>query len=91
MICLLYVCTLLFDLAGGFSVPNINSAMALPGPCGTMYLTTSTGYPYTYHNGVAYFHPPEVNTHASHWPVSPMSQGLLVKLMVVRFGLLTYV
>ncbi|KAI4588380.1 hypothetical protein MJG53_002788 [Ovis ammon polii x Ovis aries] len=26
---------------------------------GTMYLTTSTGYPYTYHNGVAYFHTPE--------------------------------
>uniref|UniRef100_A0A3Q2ZIT0 Protein boule-like n=1 Tax=Kryptolebias marmoratus TaxID=37003 RepID=A0A3Q2ZIT0_KRYMA len=23
---------------------------------GTFYLTTSTGYPYTYHNGVAYFH-----------------------------------
>ncbi|XP_078536572.1 protein boule-like isoform X3 [Lissotriton helveticus] len=34
---------------------------------GTMYLTTSTGYPYTYHNGVAYFHPPEVTAFQSHW------------------------
>ncbi|XP_062383288.1 protein boule-like isoform X2 [Sardina pilchardus] len=45
--------------SGGFVMPNLNPAATLPGPCGTMYLTTSTGYPYTYHNGVAYFHPPE--------------------------------
>ncbi|TFK13474.1 veficolin-1-like [Platysternon megacephalum] len=37
---------------------------------GTMYLTTSTGYPYTYHNGVAYFHTPEVASVPQPWPVS---------------------
>lgn len=37
---------------------------------GTMYLTTSTGYPYTYHNGVAYFHTPEVASVPPPWPVS---------------------
>lgn len=37
---------------------------------GTMYLTTSTGYPYTYHNGVAYFHTPEVTSVPPSWPVS---------------------
>uniref|UniRef100_A0A8C8RNC2 Protein boule-like n=1 Tax=Pelusios castaneus TaxID=367368 RepID=A0A8C8RNC2_9SAUR len=35
---------------------------------GTMYLTTSTGYPYTYHNGVAYFHTPEVASVPQPWP-----------------------
>ncbi|XP_029419358.1 protein boule-like, partial [Nannospalax galili] len=35
---------------------------------GTMYLTTSTGYPYTYHNGVAYFHTPEVISVPPSWP-----------------------
>nr|ACZ67145.1 boule protein transcript variant 2 [Bos taurus] len=35
---------------------------------GTMYLTTSTGYPYTYHNGVAYFHTPEVTSVPPPWP-----------------------
>uniref|UniRef100_A0A8C3TI89 Protein boule-like n=1 Tax=Chelydra serpentina TaxID=8475 RepID=A0A8C3TI89_CHESE len=39
---------------------------------GTMYLTTSTGYPYTYHNGVAYFHTPEVASVSQSWP-SPAS------------------
>uniref|UniRef100_A0A3B3R5Q6 Protein boule-like n=1 Tax=Paramormyrops kingsleyae TaxID=1676925 RepID=A0A3B3R5Q6_9TELE len=38
-----------------------NPNMAFPAPGGTMYLTTSTGYPYTYHNGVAYFHSPEMS------------------------------
>lgn len=37
---------------------------------GTMYLTTSTGYPYTYHNGVAYFHSPEIASVPQPWPVS---------------------
>lgn len=37
---------------------------------GTMYLTTSTGYPYTYHNGVAYFHAPELTSVPQPWPVS---------------------
>ncbi|XP_069567936.1 protein boule-like [Brachyistius frenatus] len=38
--------------------------------CGTSYLTTSTGYPYTYHNGVAYFHCPNMNPSVHHWPVA---------------------
>ncbi|XP_050606700.1 protein boule-like isoform X4 [Macaca thibetana thibetana] len=37
---------------------------------GTMYLTTSTGYPYTYHNGVAYFHTPEVTSVPPPWPAT---------------------
>ncbi|XP_041835124.1 protein boule-like isoform X2 [Melanotaenia boesemani] len=39
--------------------------------CGTFYLTTSTGYPYTYHNGVAYFHCPNMNPQAHHWSPAP--------------------
>eukprot|EP00075_Anas_platyrhynchos_P028322 XP_027317575.1 protein boule-like isoform X10 [Anas platyrhynchos] len=35
---------------------------------GTMYLTTSSGYPYIYHNGVAYFHTPEVASVPQPWP-----------------------
>ncbi|XP_072835343.2 protein boule-like isoform X2 [Pogona vitticeps] len=40
---------------------------------GTMYLTTSTGYPYTYHNGVAYFHAPEVASVPQPWPSRSIS------------------
>ncbi|KAM4560516.1 protein boule-like [Odontesthes bonariensis] len=40
-------------------------------PCGTLYLTTSTGYPYTYHNGVAYFHCPNINPAPHHWSPAP--------------------
>uniref|UniRef100_A0A5F8G6N8 Protein boule-like n=1 Tax=Monodelphis domestica TaxID=13616 RepID=A0A5F8G6N8_MONDO len=43
---------------------------------GTMYLTTSTGYPYTYHNGVAYFHTPEVASVPPPWPCLPYSLSL---------------
>ncbi|XP_061571331.1 protein boule-like [Cololabis saira] len=39
---------------------------------GGLHLTTSTGYPYTYHNGVAYFSYPSVNAPAHRW--SPGSQ-----------------
>lgn len=35
-----------------------------------MYLTTSSGYPYIYHNGVAYFHTSEVASVPQPWPVS---------------------
>ncbi|NXW26645.1 BOLL protein, partial [Phaetusa simplex] len=42
---------------------------AIPEP-GTMYLTTSSGYPYIYHNGVAYFHTSEVASVPQPWPVS---------------------
>ncbi|XP_031669470.1 protein boule-like isoform X1 [Oncorhynchus kisutch] len=51
-----------------FSVSSHTPAM-IPTPCGTMYLTTPTGYPYTYHNGVAYFHTPEMSPSTPyHWP-----------------------
>ncbi|XP_024613122.1 protein boule-like isoform X5 [Neophocaena asiaeorientalis asiaeorientalis] len=46
---------------------------------GTMYLTTSTGYPYTYHNGVAYFHTPEVASVPPPWP-SPASSAPFLHL-----------
>ncbi|ELK04816.1 Protein boule-like protein [Pteropus alecto] len=42
---------------------------------GTMYLTTSTGYPYTYHNGVAYFHTPEVTSVPPPWPSRSISSS----------------
>ncbi|XP_045744151.2 protein boule-like [Mirounga angustirostris] len=42
---------------------------------GTMYLTTSTGYPYTYHNGVAYFHTPEVTSVPPSWPSRSISSS----------------
>ncbi|KAM5280042.1 protein boule-like isoform 1-T1 [Ctenodactylus gundi] len=42
---------------------------------GTMYLTTSTGYPYTYHNGVAYFHTPEVTSVPPPWPPRSLSSS----------------
>ncbi|CAI5762006.1 protein boule-like isoform X2 [Podarcis lilfordi] len=42
---------------------------------GTMYLTTSTGYPYTYHNGVAYFHTPEVASVPQPWPSRSISSS----------------
>ncbi|XP_077010681.1 protein boule-like isoform X2 [Tamandua tetradactyla] len=42
---------------------------------GTMYLTTSTGYPYTYHNGVAYFHTPEVASVPPPWPSRSISSS----------------
>ncbi|GAA6225155.1 protein boule-like [Lates japonicus] len=51
-------------------VTSPDPVMPLPVPCGTLYLT-STGYPYTYHNGVAYFHCPNMNPPAQHWPSAP--------------------
>ncbi|KAM7375037.1 hypothetical protein PAMA_014225 [Pampus argenteus] len=53
------------------SVPSAgpDRAMPLPMSCGTLQLTTATGCPYTYHNGVAYFHCP--NPPAHHWPHTP--------------------
>ncbi|XP_017289989.1 protein boule-like [Kryptolebias marmoratus] len=38
---------------------------------GTFYLTTSTGYPYTYHNGVAYFHCANTNPPPQLWSPTP--------------------
>ncbi|XP_038605219.1 protein boule-like isoform X2 [Tachyglossus aculeatus] len=45
---------------------------------GTMYLTTSTGYPYTYHNGVAYFHTPEMTSAPPPWPSRSLSSSPVV-------------
>ncbi|XP_067154997.1 protein boule-like isoform X1 [Apteryx mantelli] len=42
---------------------------------GTMYLTTSTGYPYTYHNGVAYFHTPKVASVPQPWSSRSVSSS----------------
>ncbi|KAM9334103.1 protein boule-like [Symphorus nematophorus] len=57
--------------SGHTKSPPVSSpdfAMPLPMACGTLYQTTSTGYPYTYHNGVAYFHCPNMSTPPHHWP-----------------------
>ncbi|KAK1798870.1 hypothetical protein P4O66_007144, partial [Electrophorus voltai] len=61
--------------SGGYTVTSPGPTLALPAPVGTMYLTTPTGYPYTYHNGVAYFHTPEPSTHSSQWPPSHVASG----------------
>ncbi|XP_071603988.1 protein boule-like isoform X2 [Heliangelus exortis] len=42
---------------------------------GTMYLTTSSGCPYIYHNGVAYFHMPEVASVPQPWPLCSVSSS----------------
>ncbi|XP_009873700.1 PREDICTED: protein boule-like, partial [Apaloderma vittatum] len=42
---------------------------------GAMYLTTSSGCPYVYHNGVAYFHMPEVASVAQPWPLRSVSSS----------------
>ncbi|KAG9277548.1 protein boule-like isoform X1 [Astyanax mexicanus] len=55
-----------------YTADTQGSSMAYQAPFGTTYLTTPTGYPYTYHNGVAYFHTPEPNTLSpSHWHAPP--------------------
>ncbi|NXI39322.1 BOLL protein, partial [Galbula dea] len=46
---------------------------------GAMYLTTSSGYPYVYHNGMAYFHTSEVASVPQAWPsCSPPSSPVMV-------------
>ncbi|NXX78075.1 BOLL protein, partial [Urocolius indicus] len=42
---------------------------------GTMYLTTSSGYPYIYHNGVAYFQTSEVASVLQPWPSRTVSSS----------------
>ncbi|XP_005373319.2 PREDICTED: protein boule-like isoform X1 [Chinchilla lanigera] len=53
---------------------GISRSSVMPA-AGTMYLTTSTGYPYTYHNGVAYFHTPEVASVPPTWPSRSISSS----------------
>ncbi|NWX12640.1 BOLL protein, partial [Aegotheles bennettii] len=45
---------------------------------GTMYLTTSSGCPYIYHNGVAYFSTPEVASVPQPWPLCSVSSSPMV-------------
>uniref|UniRef100_A0A8C4T5A9 RRM domain-containing protein n=1 Tax=Erpetoichthys calabaricus TaxID=27687 RepID=A0A8C4T5A9_ERPCA len=43
---------------------------SVPSGSSTMYMTTSSGYPYTYHNGMAYFPTLETAPVTHIWPVS---------------------
>ncbi|XP_067349797.1 protein boule-like [Channa argus] len=52
-------------------VVNPHHAVPLPMSRGPLYLSTPTGNPYTYHNGVAYFRCPNMNPPAHHWPPAP--------------------
>ncbi|XP_062852970.1 protein boule-like isoform X2 [Trichomycterus rosablanca] len=61
--------------SGGYTRASPNPSVVLPAPFGTMYLTTPTGYPYTYYNGMAYFHTPESNAHSPHWVASHSVPG----------------
>ncbi|NXN22242.1 BOLL protein, partial [Nycticryphes semicollaris] len=59
---------------------RINFNMIIPGSTaiaegGTMYLTTSSGYPYIYHNGMAYFHTSEVASVVQPWPSRSVSSS----------------
>ncbi|NXF31828.1 BOLL protein, partial [Nyctibius bracteatus] len=59
---------------------RINFKILIPGSAvipeaGTMYLTTSSGYPYMYHNGVAYFHTSEVASVLQPWPQRSVSSS----------------
>ncbi|XP_039863664.1 protein boule-like isoform X3 [Simochromis diagramma] len=56
------------------STASLEPAMSQQTSYGTFYLTTSTGSPYTYHNGVAYFHCSNINTPSYQWlpPSSPV-------------------
>ncbi|KAL7890746.1 hypothetical protein AOLI_G00002220 [Acnodon oligacanthus] len=61
--------------SGSYNMGSPSPSLVVPSTFSTMYLTTPTGYPYTYHNGVAYFHTPETNTHMSHWPTPHQMSG----------------
>ncbi|XP_054598970.1 protein boule-like isoform X2 [Nothobranchius furzeri] len=39
--------------------------------CGTFVMSTSTGFPYTYNNGMAYFHCANVSPDVQFWPPAP--------------------
>uniref|UniRef100_W5M8R7 Boule homolog, RNA binding protein n=1 Tax=Lepisosteus oculatus TaxID=7918 RepID=W5M8R7_LEPOC len=45
----------------GLLAPGVIPEDPLCHPLDSVHLTTSTGYPYTFHNGVAYFHVPELS------------------------------
>ncbi|PKK22186.1 boule-like RNA-binding protein [Columba livia] len=52
-----------------------SSGSAVVPEAGTMYLTTSSGYPYIYHNGVAYFDMPEVASVSQSLPLRSASSS----------------
>ncbi|XP_010147761.1 PREDICTED: protein boule-like [Eurypyga helias] len=52
-----------------------SSRSAVIPDAGTMYLTTSSGYPYIYHNGVAYFHTAEATSVPQPWPLRTVSSS----------------
>ncbi|NXX40235.1 BOLL protein, partial [Tricholaema leucomelas] len=59
---------------------RINFNILIPGStviteAGTMYLTTSSGYPYIYHNGMAYFHTSEATSSPQSWPSRSVSSS----------------
>ncbi|NXK91335.1 BOLL protein, partial [Formicarius rufipectus] len=54
---------------------QLRSPNALSPEAGTMYLTTSSGYPYVYHNGVAYFPTSEVSPVQQPWPSRSVSSS----------------
>ncbi|XP_010210563.1 PREDICTED: protein boule-like isoform X2 [Tinamus guttatus] len=56
------------------NLPQFEGSSVMPA-AGTMYLTTSTGYPYTFHNGVAYFHTPEAASVPQAWPSRSVSSS----------------
>ncbi|NXL57885.1 BOLL protein, partial [Chordeiles acutipennis] len=52
-----------------------SSRFAVIPEAGTMYLTTSSGYPYIYHNGMAYFHTSEVASVPQPWQSCSVSSS----------------
>lgn len=76
--------------AGGYNVASPNPPVAVPAPFGTVHLTTPTGYPYTYHNGVAYFHNPEPNIHPSFWPAVSLTHKHYTYCQIYTLSLYIY-
>ncbi|XP_010187099.1 PREDICTED: protein boule-like [Mesitornis unicolor] len=50
---------------------------------GTMYLTTSSGYPYIYHNGMAYFHTSEVTSVLQPWTSCSVSSSPVMAAQLI--------
>lgn len=65
-----WFCGFILFSAKSTSTASLEPAMSQQTSYGTFYLTTSTGSPYTYHNGVAYFHCSNINTPSYQWLVS---------------------
>ncbi|KAM9836031.1 protein boule-like [Aulostomus maculatus] len=61
----------LHDVTKTSSVPSSNRVTPSPLSCGTVHLTTSSGYSYTYHDGMAYFQCPNMSPPSHQWPPTP--------------------